>query len=698
MATTETSFFDGKPNSLIREKSLYLLQHAHNPVHWHSWGDEAFQVALRRDVPVLVSIGYATCHWCHVMEGESFEDLETTKIMNEGFVCIKVDREERPDVDSIYMNALHLMGQQGGWPLNVFCTPEGRPFYGGTYFPPESHPSMPSFREVLLSIGRLWREDREKIIDQSKKLTDAIRRLVPPAGDTHLPSVDKANKNSLFMLQNAYDEDSGGFAFHPVNKFPPSLHLSQLLVFHYRSPSSSILEMTENTLLAMRRGGIYDQLGGGLSRYSTDRSWLVPHFEKMLYDNALYATALVETYQETGKRIYLEVAEDVLAYLCRDMRDPEGAFYSAEDADSEGVEGLFYLWDKAEVHRILPEDMRELAGLHYGISERGNFEGKNVLFTACFPEECAKRLKQPRAEIEEKLLRIREIMRREREKRIRPLRDDKIISSWNALAIIAFCKVGWASDNPKYLDIAQGAACFLLEKLMKKDHLLLRRYRDGEAKYSGYLVDYASLALAFIHLYEASFDRKWLERADGLTRSIVEYFDTGRGAYYETDRRGEKLVAETINAYDGVEPAGNSGLAHVFLRLAAYFRRPDYEERAKRLFGAFQRELETTLSSPVLLSALNHWSSGYTEVILTGDQEGMKKMLAVLRHFYLPDLLIACKGKSDLSVLPMASDQRIPKEGSLAYVCRNRTCFPPVDSPEALKSLLQKSPGRDSHV
>ena len=474
-------------NSLINEKSPYLLQHAHNPVNWHAWGDKPFKIAKEKNLPLLVSIGYATCHWCHVMERESFEDPVLAAVLNENYVTIKVDREERPDVDSIYMQAVQALGQQGGWPLNVFLTPGGIPFYGGTYFPPERRFNLPSFLDVLQFLTNTWKNEQDKIDKQTKNVMTYIRQTSlreqssAQPDDLGFEGEDKA----VELFERHYDGLNHGFQFQQQNKFPPSMGLSLLLRHYHRTGHSNSLTMTENTLKAMKFGGIYDQIGGGLSRYSTDYKWLVPHFEKMLYDNALFTTALIETYQVTGKEEFADFANDLLQYIDRDMTSTEGAFFSAEDADSEGVEGKFYVWTQEEVEQVLGRKTASVAIPYYNITREGNFEGKNIFNITRGPETVAKEVGMQEADFKAELKIARDKLLEVRSRRIRPLLDDKILTSWNSLMISAMAKTGRVLDDTDRIQKSVRAMEFLLSQLRTPEGKILRRYRDGEARYDG---------------------------------------------------------------------------------------------------------------------------------------------------------------------------------------------------------------------
>jgi uncharacterized protein YyaL (SSP411 family) len=597
-------------NQLVHEKSPYLLQHAHNPVNWYAWGEEPFRIAKEKNIPVLVSIGYATCHWCHVMERESFEDPELAKVLNSHFISIKVDREERPDIDSIYMQAIQNLGQQGGWPLNVFITPDGIPFYGGTYFPPERRHNLPSFGDVLLFLNNTWQNEHEKVEKQGAALIQAIRNS--SARETKSGSLDTLDfdgeDKAAELFGRHYDSLNHGFAFQQQNKFPPSMGLSLLLRHHRRTDDAHSLAMTENTLKAMKNGGIYDQIGGGLSRYSTDYKWLIPHFEKMLYDNSLFVTALIETYQVTGQQEFADYANDVLRYIDRDMTSAEGAFLSAEDADSEGVEGKFYVWTKEEIEQVLGHKTASIAIPYYNVTSNGNFEGKNNLNVTKSVAELSKELRVDEATVTEELERARGLLLETRSKRIRPLLDDKILTSWNGLMISAMAKTGRILDDTSRIEKAETAMSFILTRLRQPDGKLLRRYRDGQARYDGYLFDYSSIAVACLDLYEATYKGEYIRHAQGLMTQVEEKFSS-EGAYYETASDAENLIVRQISGYDGVEPSGNSNAAMAFLRLSAYMADPTLAANAEKIFMAFHEDImEYGLNSAFMMQALHLYS------------------------------------------------------------------------------------------
>jgi len=684
-------------NKLAGEKSPYLLQHAHNPVDWHPWGEEPFRIAREKNIPVLVSIGYATCHWCHVMERESFEDPALARLLNENFVSIKVDREERPDIDSIYMKALQSLGQQGGWPLNVFVTAEGVPFYGGTYFPPERRFNRPSFGDVLRFLTQTWQNEHDKVVKQSQALANAIRdsctrkTSTAPLDTLHFGGEDRAAE----LFASHYDSLNHGFKFQAQNKFPPSMGLSLLLRHHHRSGDAGSLAMVRNTLLAMKHGGIYDQIGGGLSRYSTDYRWLVPHFEKMLYDNALFATALAEAYQVTGEAEFKDHANDLFEYIDRDMTSPEGGFYSAEDADSEGVEGKFYVWSLDEVERLLGRKTASVSVPYYNISAAGNFEGKNILHVTRGPDALSKELGLPVDLAREELAKARALLLETRSRRVRPLLDDKVLTSWNGLMISAMARAGRVFEDADRIGKARRAMDFVLTKLKTPEGRLLRRYREGEARYDGYLFDYTSIAAACLDLYEATWDPAFLAHARELMSLVEEKF-ASEGAYYETASDAENLIVRQVSGYDGVEPSGNSGAALVLLRLSAYLADPALAAKAEKVFLAFHEELmEYGLNSAAMMQALHLYLGGLKEVAVVGPKNdpSTERMLRFIRGGFFPNAVFAFATSEEVDRLgrdiPLLAGKGPVNGQAAAYVCRQGACQRPVTRIEDLQDLLK---------
>ena len=684
-------------NLLIKEKSPYLLQHAHNPVNWHPWGDEPFKIAKEKNIPVLVSIGYATCHWCHVMENESFEDPVLAVVLNKSFVSIKVDREERPDVDSIYMQAVQALGQQGGWPLNVFLTPEGIPFYGGTYFPPKRRQNTPSFLEVLQFLIKTWANEQDKVEKQTKVLMDYIREACTRKPSSTEPyELDFSGEDkSVEQFEKHYDPLNHGFQFHPQNKFPPSMGLSLLLRHYKRTGHANSLTITENTLKAMKFGGIYDQVGGGLSRYSTDYKWLVPHFEKMLYDNALFGTALIETYQVSGKKEFSDFANDLFQYIDRDMTSQEGAFFSAEDADSEGIEGKFYVWTQEEVEKILGRKTSSVAIPYYNITPKGNFDGKNILNITRGPKTIAKELGMQEVTVINELQIARDKLLEIRSQRIRPLLDDKILTSWNALMISAMAKTGRVMEDADRTEKAARAMKFILTHLRTSEGKLFRRYRDGEARYDGYLCDYTATAIACMDLYEATYESHYIETARDLMQRVEDKFCNENGTFHETASDGEELLVRQVSGYDGVEPSGNSNAALAFLRLSAYLAEPKMFLKAEKIFLSFSDELmEFGLNSAFMLQALHLYLGGLKEVAVVGKRNdpATQKMLDTLRKGFYPIAVFAFAYEDEIENvgkrIPLLKDRKLVNGKVTAYFCRQGTCLTPVNSVEELLKLL----------
>ena len=682
-------------NKLIHEKSPYLLQHAHNPVDWHPWGTAAFAKAKEEDKLLLVSIGYATCHWCHVMERESFEDPELAAFLNAYFVPVKVDREERPDVDKIHMDALHALGQQGGWPLNMFVTPEGKPVTGGTYFPPRPMYGRKSFRELLETLALIWKDEREKIFTTADQLTAHLQQKAVPTADGHPELNWEAEGQTVAQFRESYDSQHGGFKQQQQNKFPPSMGLMLLLRHYKRTGEAHSLEMVEMTLQKIFAGGIYDQLGGGLSRYSTDYEWLVPHFEKMLYDNSLFVWALIETFQITKNPLYESAVRDVLAYVSRDMTSPAGAFFSAEDADSEGVEGKFYVWSKAEVLKILGAESGELACAFWDITENGNFEGSSIPNRPRSDEDVAAQFRITPEEMRKTLRTAREKLMAVRSKRVRPLLDDKVLTSWNALMISAFARASRVFNDPEFEKMATRAADFIFNNLFDDSGRLLRRWRDGEARFPAYLCDHAQLSVACLDLYEATYDPVWFQKAVELSDKINRLFRNPDGPYYDTGTDGEVLLTRNAEGYDGVEPSGNSSLAHAFLRLRAYGLAPQYYEDTQRIFRGFAQHLEQAgVSFSAMLGGLHFSLSVAKEVVISGrrGEADTELLLDELRREYHPNIVVSFveNGESPETekIIPLASGRAMVNDSATAYVCQNQTCQIPVHSVEELRQLL----------
>jgi len=657
-------------NALAGETSPYLLQHQHNPVDWQPWGEEALARARELDRPLLVSIGYSACHWCHVMERECFEDEEIAARMNEHFVCVKVDREERPDVDALYMEAAQLMTGSGGWPLNVFITPEQVPFYAGTYFPPQPRPGMPSWPMVLDAVAKAWETQREEIRAQSTDLAARLSgaaRLQARAG----PLDERILDGAVEELRSHFDTTSGGWGGAP--KFPASSTIEFLLRRGERT-------MTLYTLRSMASGGIHDQIGGGFARYSVDRNWTVPHFEKMLYDNALLARAYLHGWQVSGAGdgadpILRRTAEETLDWALREMTGPEGAFHSALDADSEGVEGKFYVWSLDELREVLGDDADE-AIAWFGASAGGNFEGANILES---------RGPEPAPEVRE---RIRAALMARRAERIRPGLDDKRLTAWNALMISALAEAGAMLERDDYLAAARRAAAFVLDEMRTPDGRLLRTYNAGEAKLNAYLEDHAFLVEALLTLYEATFEARWFHAARALADTMIERFgDPGGGGLFQTSSDHEQLVARRKEIDDSPIPSGQSSAAFGLLRLAGLTGEAGYEQAALGVLGLFGDLLRRSpLAFGHLLQALDFHLAPTQEVALVGAD--LRALQRAVRARFRPHLVLAGGDGADPGGVPLL-EGRVPLDGlAAAYVCEHFTCKRPVCEPVELQALL----------
>ncbi len=682
----------GKPNRLIHEKSPYLQQHAYNPVDWYAWGEEAFQKAIRENKPVFLSIGYSTCHWCHVMEYESFEDEEVAKILNENFVSIKVDREERPDLDNIYMIVCQAMTGSGGWPLNLFLTPEKKPFFAGTYFPKTERYGNPGFIAILKKISDLWKTNKESVIASSEQITKVIQSAAISTPGEILTK--ETLQHAYAQLRDNFDSIYGGFGSAP--KFPTPHNYTFLLRWWKRSNDPTALEIVEKTLERMGRGGIYDQLGGGFHRYSTDEYWLVPHFEKMLYDQALAAIAYTETYQATGKVFYADSVRGIFTYVLRDMTSPEGGFYSAEDADSEGVEGKFYVWTPDEIIKILGEKEGNIFCDYYDVSKEGNFEEKNILHVDKPVDTFSKMRGIKPAELEEVLRTAREKLFSVREKRIHPHKDDKILTAWNGLMIAALAKGAQALNEPKYTQAAMRAADFILNTLRQKDGTLLRRYRSGEASIPGYLDDYAYFVWGLIDLYEATFEVKYLKIARELNNHMIENFqDEKGGGFFFSGKKNEQLITQTKEIYDGATPSGNSVALFNILRLGRITGNTEFEKIAEQIIRAFGETIKQHPSGYTqFLCALDFVLGPTKEIVIAGEpgSDDTERILREIGKRFLPRkvlLLHPSKDKSIEDIAEFIKEQKIVDNKATAYICINYACNAPTNDIHKIIQLLE---------
>jgi uncharacterized protein YyaL (SSP411 family) len=663
-------------NRLAQETSPYLLQHRENPVDWYPWGAEALGRAVEEDRPILLSVGYSACHWCHVMERESFEDEATAAYMNEHFVCVKVDREERPDVDAIYMEAVQSMSGHGGWPMTVFLDPEGVPFYGGTYFPPDESRGMPSFRMVMEAVVDAFERQREEIRERAAgtKVRLGAIGLVEPSSE---PPEAAALEAAVAQLRAGADRERGGFGGAP--KFPPASALELLL-------ARGEHEVVERTLDAMAAGGIYDQVGGGFARYSVDANWLVPHFEKMLYDNALLARAYLHGWQALGHERYRRVCERTLDWMLTEMRGPEGGFYSALDADSEGEEGRFYVWTPEQIREALVDASGEASSSSslvedlirfWGVSERGNFEGANIL-------HLPGGLEGPEPE---GLPEARRALYEARAKRVWPGLDDKRLTSWNALAIAALAEAGAVLGRDDYLDAARGCAQFVLDALTDESGRLLRTYKDGDARLNAYLEDHAFLLEALLTLYEATFEPRWFERARALAdETIARFGDPERGGFFSTSADHEELIVRRKEVGDHPIPSGNSSAAMWMLRLAALTGEREYERQAEGVFALFAKTATAHPGSFAhLLRALDFHLAPTKEVALIGND--VAELAATVRSAFRPHLVLAA-GPEGSEQPPLLLERTPVGNSPAAYVCRHFSCQAPVTSTADLAALI----------
>jgi uncharacterized protein len=685
------------PNQLAAEKSPYLLQHAQNPVNWYPWGPGAFEKALVEDKPIFLSIGYATCHWCHVMAHESFEDEAVAGLLNQSFVAIKVDREERPDIDQVYMSVCQTLTGQGGWPLSIFMTPEAKPFFAGTYFPKSSRLGMSGFIELLTQIAGLWQSDRGRILQAAEQTTQAFHQR-PESGSEEIPLGDQTLNLGSEQLKKSFDPEWGGFGKAP--KFPTPHHLTFLLRRYGRNPTSQVQAIIEKTLKAMRFGGIFDQIGWGFHRYSVDEKWLVPHFEKMLYDQALLAMAYSEAYQALKNPFHAQVSREIFSYVMRDMTSPEGGFYSAEDADSEGKEGLFYLWTHQQVRDLLDRDTADLFCRFFNISKAGNFEeGRSIPYISISPEEFAQKEKMEISELETELDKAREKLFSVRNQRIHPLKDDKILTSWNGLMIAALAKGTQALGDPVYARAAGKAARFILETMRSPQGGLYRRYREGQVAYPGFLDDYAFFIWGLIELYETLFDIRFLEEAVTLNQSLIDLFwDQEKGGCFFTAGEGEKLIFREKDLYDGATPSGNSVTALNFLRLGRMTGNTDLEQKADQLFNHFSASVAAyPMGYTQFLNALDFGFGSSEEIVVAGDpaEDTTRAMISEIHGRFLPNKVLLLRfggeleGQKASQLSPFLEHLNPLNNRPTVFLCSQYACQSPITDVEELKKALE---------
>jgi len=691
-----------KKNRLEKVRSPYLLQHADNPVDWYPWGEEAFEKARREDKPIFLSIGYSTCHWCHVMAHESFEDPVVADLMNRAFVSVKVDREERPDVDHIYMTVCQIMTNGGGWPLSIIMTPDRKPFFAGTYIQKESRFGRMGMMDLIPKVEQAWRTKREELLGSANRVVAHLSMLEQQSKG------DAPGENALHLafrhLAGRFDHKHGGFGIEM--KFPMPHQLLYLLRYWKRTGNAGALEMVEKTLIKMRQGGIWDHVGFGFHRYSTDPKWLVPHFEKMLYDQALLLMAYVEAYQATGNTLFKQTADEIASYVLRDMTSKEGGFYSAEDADSQGEEGKFYLWTEAEIRNILDPDTAELVIDAFGIAKEGNFEdeakgrrtGQNILFARGTLEEIAARRGIEAQEAAQRIEAARQVVFEARKKRPRPFLDDKVLTDWNGLMIGALAMAARVLEKPSYQAAAEKAAQFILTELKGKDGRLNHRYRLGESGLKAHLDDYAFLSFGLIELYESGFDSEYLKEALKLTQDMIMHFtDEKSGAFYLSAKDAEKLLVRAVEFHDGAIPSGNSVAVFNLLRLARMTGNADLEQRASTAAGAFGNAV---LASPeahtMFLLGLDYALGPSVEVVIAGHPEAKdtKALLGALETIYAPNKVVLLRDEGAIetlqSIAPFTKDQPMIGGKATAYVCVEQSCAFPTNDPDRMAALLQQ--------
>jgi uncharacterized protein YyaL (SSP411 family) len=687
-------------NRLIQEKSPYLLQHAYNPVDWFPWGEEAFENARSKDRPIFLSIGYSTCHWCHVMERESFEDEQVAEVLNRVFVCIKVDREERPDIDSIYMTACQAMTGSGGWPLTILMTPDRRPFFAGTYLPKKMHFGRMGLLELAERVELLWQTAREGVEETAAGVLAGLQ-----AANRVNPG-ESLNEDVLHLayeqLATRYDQEHGGFGRAP--KFPTPHNLTFLLRYWQRTGKAEALEMVENTLARMSRGGVYDHLGFGFHRYSTDREWLLPHFEKMLYDQALLAIACLEAYQASGRSSFAQTARKIFTYVLRDMTDPEGSFYSAEDADSEGEEGRFYVWSYEEIQAVLGEKDTTLFSKAFNIRREGNFldestrrpTGKNILHLDTTLSSLSSTFGIDDRELTEKLREMKERLFLARSNRVHPYKDDKVLTDWNGLMIAALAVGGRVLEEGIFTSAAQKAAEFVLTRL-KKDGRLLKRYRQEQAALPAHLDDYAFMIWGLLELYETTFDPHYLKEALALNQTQVErFFDDSSGSFFFTADDTEEVLVRQREFYDGAIPSGNSLAAMNNLRLARLTGNTKLEETALGVFRACAGELHRNPAAYTQMLAAFSFALGPSlEVVIAGDEAATdtREMLKVLQSLFIPNMVVLLRpsgeqGNELVKLAPFCGAMPAVDGKATAYVCRNHSCQAPIIKPSQLPALL----------
>lgn len=688
-------------NRLKDETSPYLLQHADNPVDWYPWGDEAFQIARDENKPVLLSVGYSACHWCHVMAHESFEDEATAKVMNELFVNIKVDREERPDVDDIYMQAVQALTQHGGWPMTVFLLPDGRPFYGGTYYPNTPRMGMPAFIQVMQSVHDAYLNRRDDLEKQADNIHQALKRDVLGIGrdDDSGLTTELLDQSAKKIISN-FDKLNGGFGTQP--KFPQPMTLEYLLRYYDRTQDEEALHVVTHTLEQMARGGIYDQIGGGFARYSVDAMWLVPHFEKMLYDNSQLSRLYLHTYQVTGDDFFKHIAEEIYDYILREMTAPDGGFYSTTDADSEGEEGKFFVWSIEEMEEALApieDDVPNadlIATAYFGMTLSGNFEGTNILHLPNDIEDVAQDLNMTVEALQEAVVAIKDRLYATRTSRVHPALDDKILTSWNGMMLASLAEAARVLGRDDYLVAAERAGAFLMAAMTDDNGRLYRTHKDGRSKLNGYLEDYANVIDAMLELYQSTFVEKWFAEARRLADIALKHFRTDDGGFYDTSDDHEALITRPRNLQDNATPSGNAMIAKQLLRLAAYTGEADYDEAARGILRLLTDALaQYPQAFGESLNATDMLVNGLAEVAIVGNptQDEAKAILNTLRQPFRPNVITALvRGNQDEhELIPLLSYRMMRNDKPTVYVCQNFMCQMPVTSADETEQLLAEA-------
>jgi uncharacterized protein YyaL (SSP411 family) len=677
-------------NRLSGETSPYLLQHAHNPVDWYPWGEEAFERAKQESKPILLSIGYSACHWCHVMEHESFENEKIAALMNDLFVNIKVDREERPDLDEIYMNAVQMLTGRGGWPMTVFLTPEGKPFYGGTYFPPEDRQGMPGFPRILAGVSQAYRERPDDVQNSVEQILGALRRM-SEAQETAKNFSPSITADSAEKLSRAYDTEHGGLGQAP--KFPNVGAYELFLRAYSHTNTDRFLEIVVHTLTKMAEGGIYDHLGGGFHRYSVDAKWLVPHFEKMLYDNAQLLRIYSHAYTITRQPLFQSVVHETVGYLAREMLHPEGGFYSTQDADSEGEEGKFFVWTEDEVNALVGEEDGEVFCRMYDVGEPGNFDDKSILHPVLTVEQASKFFRKQPKEIEALVVRVKRKLFTAREERVKPFRDEKIITAWNGLALSGIAEAAKIIADPACREASERTVEFIFDKMFRSG-LLLHTYKDGAAKLLGYLDDYAFLAVGLLDLYETFFESKYLDRAVQLADIMMQEFSDEDGPFFFTGKSHEQLITRTKPVFDASIPSGNAMAAQLLLRLYHFTGKHPYRQRAEKILRSYYDAMESQpFGFAHMLCALDLYLHGAKEIVIAGEpgDRAVQELVAEIHSLYLPNRMmqIVSPQKALADISPLLAGKKQIEGRPTVYVCANFTCSAPVTTAGELRKLLK---------